>query len=553
MIGAGLILIAGYLFYGRWLAKKWGVDPNRKTPAHTERDDIDFVPAKPVVLFGHHFSSIAGSGPIQGPILAAAFGWIPVTIWILVAGIFIGAPHDFGATLSSVRNKGAYFVSTASKTMGRRTKILLSLIALFALILLMGSFLSVTAETFSSTAGLAGETNCEAASISILLILIAFLVGYVFKKYKPGQIASLLIGLIAITFAVVVGSYLPISLNNTAWLIIISIYIILASALPVWILLQPRDFLCSFLLYGMLLLSIVGIIFAHPDFEMEGFVGFEVDGSLLFPMLFVTVACGAVSGYHGLVSTGTTSKQIDNEKDILPISFGGMLLESFVAIVAVICVAISVASDGDYTPTQIMARAIGGMFKTIGLGDQYALIYSLIILAVSAFCLTTLDTAARLARFIVKENTTNYVPKSKAGETAKKLLSFNAVAASVPVLIAFVLALIGYSALWTLFGSCNALMAAMILLVLCSWLNDIGKDYRMLVIPSILMSLVAVSSLVFTIVRNILDLPNGADINNITPIVVSVLVLICAIVLIKESIICLKNKKAGICDEKRID
>ncbi len=348
------VLACGYIFYGGWLCKQWGVgETDQETPAHTMEDGVDYVPAKAPVLMGHHFSSIAGAGPITGPINAAAFGWLPVTLWVLVGGIFFGGVHDFGALFASVRHKGQSIGEIIASTMGRRAKRLFLIFAYLTLVLVVAAFASIVAGTFAATVDEAGAIDVAAsasaasvAMISLMFIVVAILFGFLVYRRGASMGVCTIFGILAICVCMGVGmNFHPIYLTNSTWMIIIGIYIAIASVAPVWILLQPRDYLSSFLLYAMLAVALVGVIGAHPSMDaMPMFGGFNVDGSFLFPVLFTTVACGAISGFHSLVSSGTTSKQLDKETDAKPIAYGGMLLECVLAILTLCAVAYSYKS-----------------------------------------------------------------------------------------------------------------------------------------------------------------------------------------------------------------
>ncbi len=495
-------LLAGYVFYGRWLAKKWGIDVSKSTPAHTENDGIDYVPARPDVLLGHHFSSIAGAGPINGPIQAAIFGWIPVFLWIIIGGIFFGAVHDFGSLFASVRNKGRSIGEVISESMGERAKRLFIIFAYLTLILVIAAFASIVADTFNgfNADNSFNNTNGSTASISMFFIVAAIILGFAMNRYKLSSLHSSILAIILLVICVILGTSFPLIISGDIWIWIIAVYILVASVVPVWILLQPRDFLCSFLLYGLIIASFIGIVFANPNISLPGFVGFETTIGYLFPALFITVACGAISGFHSLVASGTTAKQINNEKDILPIGFGGMLIECVVAVIALISVGILYAgSMPSGTPTQIFASGISGMFASIGLESYESLAYSLVILAVSAFALTSLDTATRLARFMLQEF---FMKKGESPEDVvgiRKTLMNPIVATVITVLLGMSLALVGYEKIWGLFGAANQLLAVLALLAVSAWLGNIGKSNRMIIPPMIFMLIATLSSLVLTI------------------------------------------------------
>ena len=378
------ILIAGYVFYGKWLAEQWGVDPNRTTPAHELEDGNDYVPAKAPVLMGHHFSSIAGAGPINGPIQAAVFGWVPVMLWVLIGGIFFGAVHDFGALFASVRNKGQSIGEVIAESIGPRAKKLFLTFSYLTLILVVAAFASIVANTFKATYDesgaldkVASSANASTAMISILFILIAIVFGMMVYRRNASLVVSTVVGVLAIVACMAIGyNWHPIYLSGSTWMIIVGIYIAIASVTPVWILLQPRDYLSSFLLYGMMIIAVVGIVGAHPTLSIPAFTGFVdkaeygsgVSLGSLFPALFVTIACGAISGFHSLVGSGTTAKQLDKEGDARPIAYGGMLIECALALISLCAVGYiwsEYVPGGITTPTAVFATGISRMCATI--------------------------------------------------------------------------------------------------------------------------------------------------------------------------------------------
>ena len=535
-----IVLILGYLSYGRWLARKWGVDPSRKTPAHTECDGVDFVPAKPSVLLGHHFSSIAGAGPITGPIQAAVFGWIPVTLWVLIGGLFFGAVHDFGSMLASVRNKGRSIGELISESMGTRAKRMFLIFAYLTLILLMSAFASIVANTFDGTTSDPSQnlTNGMAASISMLFIAASVILGILMNRFNLSSVSSAVIAVIILLVCIVIGMNCPIYISRDIWFLIQAVYIVVAAVIPVWILLQPRDYLCSFLLYGIIGAAVIGVIFANPSLSLPGFTSFETKLGYLFPALFITVACGAISGFHSLVASGTTAKQIDNERHILSIGYGGMLIECVMAIIALICVGILYSNGNmpDGTPTQIFAKGISTMLSSIGLQDYEATTYSLVILAVSAFALTSLDTATRLARFMLQELFLEKDQKPSDLQGYKRIITNPIVATVLTVFLGMALASVGYEKVWGLFGAANQLLAVLALLAVCAWLGNIGKSNRMLYIPMMFMLAATLTSLLFTIGNRMGDLASGFDGVAAAQLVISIILFIMAVFLMVEGL-----------------
>ena len=519
------ILVVGYIFYGGWLANQWGVDDKKVTPAHELEDGMDYVPAKAPVLMGHHFSSIAGAGPINGPIQAAVFGWVPVVLWVLIGGIFFGAVHDYGALFASIRHKGQSLGEVVAANIGNRAKKLFLVFSYLTLVLVVAAFASIVAGTFEAkyTDGVldtaASATNASVAMISILFILMAIVFGLlVYRRGAPLSVATVA-GVIGIVICLVVGlNFHPIYLSNTVWMWIIAAYILVASVAPVWILLQPRDYLSSFLLYGMMIIAAVGVIgagltgadAAHND--MPAFTGWvdtisATSLGTMFPALFVTIACGAISGFHSLVGSGTTAKQLDHERDAKPIAYGGMLIECALALISLAAVSFiwqEYLSGDIRVPTQVFATGISRMVASIpGLEATQTTVASLLVLTVSAFCLTSLDTATRLARYMFQEFWL------KPGETYKDVTGIKAilcnplVATAITVVLGVGLGMTGYSKIWPLFGAANQLLAGLALLTVCAWLGNIGRNNKMFYIPMVFMLVVTLTSLFQTVTARV--------------------------------------------------
>lgn len=504
-----VIFVVAYNTYGKYLAKTWGIDPGKTTPAHEMEDGVDYCPAKTPVLMGHHFSSIAGAGPINGPIQAAFFGWVPVFLWIVIGGIFFGAVQDFGSVFVSIRHKGKSLGEVIEENIGHKCKVLFTVFAWLVLILVVAAFADIVANSFTGNAA-----NGSVATASMLFIPLAIAFGFfVYRKNAPMAVASV-IGVVLLAVCVVIGLYFPIIMPKGFWIGFVFIYVMVASVTPVWILLQPRDYLSSFLLYFMMIAAVVGIIGANPTIQTPAFVGFEVGGSYLFPTLFITVACGAVSGFHSLIGSGTTSKQLDNEKDALMIGYGSMLIECVLAVISLIAVG-ALSADGSQkavqemlgleaiSPTVIFGTAISGFFAKMGLGESaVSATYTIICLAVSCFCLTSLDTATRLGRFMFQE--------LFAGKDEKKnILSNMYVATAVTALCGFVLCLAGYSKVWPLFGACNQLVAVPAFLAVAVFLARKGRNNKMLYIPIVFMLAATMTSLVQTFKNNVVKLMAG--------------------------------------------
>ncbi len=566
VVGIG-ILIAGYVFYGKWLAGQWGVDPKRKTPAFTEEDGVDYVPAKAPVLMGHHFSSIAGAGPINGPIQAAVFGWVPVLLWVLIGGIFFGGVHDYGALFASLRHKGQSIGEVIADTMGSKAKKLFIVFAYLTLILVVAAFGSIVANTFKAAYTESGavdvaasSANATTAMISILFIVLAVVFGFMVYRRNVSLGVSTIAGVAAIVVCVVVGlNFHPIYLSETAWMVIVGIYITVASVAPVWILLQPRDYLSSFLLYFMMIVAAAGVIgsalMGHASLDIPAFTGFKdtlaPTGSSLgfmFPALFVTIACGAISGFHSLVGSGTTSKQLDNEKNARPIAYGGMLIECALAIVSLCAVGYIWSRYADGTtvvPTAVFATGISEMVATIpGLGGSTQVLYSLLVLTVSVFCLTSLDTATRLARYMFQEFWLEPGQTYKEATGYKAVLTNPVVSTVITVVLGIGLGLTGYSKIWPLFGASNQLLAAIGLLAVATWLGKVGKNNKMFLFPMVFMLIVTITSLVQTLIANFKGLGAGVGIGwCVARIVLAGLLVILALILAVDGFKTLANQK----------
>jgi carbon starvation protein len=494
------VLLAGYLVYGRFLERKWGIDPNKKTPAYEFEDGVDYVPAKPSVVFGHEFASIAGAGPINGPILAAAFGWLPVLLWILFGGVFFGAVQDFAAMYASVKNKGKTIGYIIEQYIGRTGKRLFLLFVWLFSILVVAAFADIVAGTFMgfNAAGGRIESNAAVASTSILFIVFAVIMGVFLRKIHPGGFVSGCVAVLMLVICIALGMTLPVFASKTFWLYLVFAYIFIASITPVWALLQPRDYLNSFLLIAMIAAAFIGIVIGAPAINIPAFVGFKVGGNYLFPILFVTVACGAVSGFHSLVASGTASKQVENERHILPISFGAMLIECLLAVISLITVgALTVGGklpEGVVTPPQVFATAVAGFLTKLGLPPN--VVFTLITLAISAFALTSLDSVARVGRLAFQELFSEETGNAGA---VQKALSNKYVATLLTLVFGYLLAIIGYATIWPLFGAANQLLAALSLVACAVFLQKTKRNGVMLWAPMIIMLAVTFTALIFTI------------------------------------------------------
>ena len=568
------LLAAGYVFYGSWLAKQWGIDPSQKTPAHELEDGIDYVPAKAPVLMGHHFSSIAGAGPINGPIQAAVFGWIPVLLWVIIGGIFFGGVHDFGALFASLRHKGQSIGEIIDDSMGKKAKRLFITFGYLTLLLVVAAFSSIVASTFGVTtsAGAAVEgptlaANQSTAMISILFIVLAMVFGFfVYRKNAPIGVASVF-GCLGIVAVVAIGlNFHPIALSYNTWMWVIGVYILIASVTPVWILLQPRDYLSSFLLYFMIGAGVIAVLGAvvtgNGSFQIPAMGDVALKGTgvfttgTAFPALFVTIACGAISGFHSLVSSGTTAKQLDNEKDAKPVAYGSMLIECVVAVISLLAVGFvwAAASDGTYaSPTQVFAGGLSAMIGSFAPGAK-DIMYQMLILAVSVFCLTSLDTATRLARYMFQEFFLEQGQTAKDATGYKKILANPYVATAITVVLGVALGMTGYTKIWPLFGAANQLLAAIGLLAVCTWLGSVGKNNKMFYIPMVFMLAVTICSLIQTITAKLTAYTSGsADVWALIQALIAVLLVILSVVLaVISAKTLLKQKSEKKNDESKV-
>jgi len=524
-----IIFLIAYVTYGGYLAKKWGIDTKKETPAHTKFDNVDYCPADARILLGHHFSSIAGAGPIAGPIQAAIFGWIPVFLWIVIGSILIGGAHDFGSLFASIRHDGKSIGEIIRINIGERGKMIFNIFAWVTLVLVVAAFTDICASTFAFDATKPTLlTGSQAGTSSVLFIFLAMAFGFVVYRKNASIGLSTIVGVTLLFVCVWIGYVFPfIKLTKIQWDILLLIYISLASILPVWILLQPRDYLCSFLLYAMLAGAVIGIFLTHPTMQLSGFTSFTVKNQTLFPFLFVTVACGAVSGFHSLVASGTTSKQITKEGDAKLIGYGAMLIEGLVAIVALIAVGYVAKSEG--TPAQVFASGVSVFMNSFGIPLQIGKVF--VILAFSAFALTSLDTATRIGRYIFQEFFTNASEKTKKTYANIYTSTFVTVFASASLLA------YGYQKIWPIFGSANQLLSALALLAVTSWLAKCGKKTVMTLIPMIFMFAVSLSAL-FLLIKQYLFSEN----KNMILGTFAVLLFVLAIVLIIEAYKSLSGK-----------
>lgn len=507
-----VVLGAGYLFYGRWLAKKWGLDPNAKTPAYEYEDGEDYVPSSKFTVFSHQFSSIAGAAPVTGPILASVFGWVPVLLWLIIGGLFFGAVQDFGALYASVKNEGKSMGMIIEKYIGKTGRKLFMLFCWLFTLLVIAAFTDMVAGTFVGTGveGMTAETayaNSAAASISMLFIVVAIIFGLIQKKVgkmNEGVKAVVAIALLVAMFAV--GMAFPLYASKNAWIYIVMAYLFLASVMPMWLLMQPRDYMTTFMLLGMIIGAVVGVLAAHPTMQLNAFNGFNVNGSGLFPTLFVTIACGAVSGFHSLVSSGTSSKTISNEKDMPMVGYGAMIIETLLGVLALVVVG-AVAVNGtkpDGTPFAIFSSGVAGFLETLGLPVQFATVF--MTMCVSALALTSLDSVARIGRMSFQELFYGDSTDPATMSPVQRVLTNKYFATVITLFFGYLLTLGGYNNVWPLFGSANQLLASLVLITLAVFLKTTGRTGWMLYFPMFMMLAVTFTALIqksIALVKNI--------------------------------------------------
>ena len=519
MIIAIVVLLAAYLIYGRYLARTWGIDPKAKTPAYEMEDGVDYVPADTNVIFGHQFASIAGAAAINGPIQASVFGWVPVLLWILLGGVFFGAVQDFAAMYASVKNKGRTIGYIIESYIGKTGKKLFLLFCWLFSILVVAAFVDIVAGTFNGFQTAADGTvtavqaNGSVATTSMLFVVEAVALGFLLHYGKCGKWLNTAITLVMLVLAIALGLQFPLYIDLNAWHILVFVYVLIASVAPIWALLQPRDYLNSYLLIAMIVAAVIGVFAARPEVNLPAFSGFTVNGQTLFPFLFVTIACGAVSGFHSLVSSGTASKQIKNEKSMLPVSFGAMLMESMLAVIALIAVAFfsssaETAALGYTTPAQIFAGGVAGFLAVMGLPQN--VVFTLINLAVSAFALTSLDSVARVGRLSFQELFLDESIRDEDVGPVRRVLTNKYFATILTLVLAYFLTQVGYDSIWPLFGASNQLLSALAFLACAVFLKRTKRKSFMLWIPMFTMIAVTFTALALTIWDLAGGIANGA-------------------------------------------
>ena len=573
---AAVVLVAAYLLYGRWLAKKWGIDPKAQTPAVKYNDGKDYVPTNGWTVFSHQFSSIAGAGPVTGAIQAAAFGWLPVLLWVLLGGVFFGAVTDFGALYASVKNDGKSMGVLIEKYIGKTGRELFLLFCWLFTLLVIAAFADMVAGTFNaytvkdgvSVLSDAANTNGCAGTISIMFMVFAVIFGLIQKKFNLSGWKEAVVGLLCVVASFAIGMHFPLILSKDAWSYITFVYIFFAAVLPMWLLKQPRDYMTTFMFIGMIAGAVIGLLVAHPTMNLPVFTGFTNEKlGTLFPILFVTVACGAVSGFHSLVSSGTSSKTIENEKDMTKVGYGAMVLESLLAVLA-LCVAGAAASQAGTpasgTPFQIFSRGVAGFFEMFGIPVHFATVF--MTMCVSALALTSLDAVARIGRMSFQELFA--VDDMKNAKPWRKVLCNPYFSTIITLLFGFVLTKIGYANIWPLFGSANQLLSALVLITLCVFMKVTGRSNKMLFPPMIIMLCVTFTALVQRLIAMVKAISTAAAVtipagettwgkvflNNGLQLVIAVLLIVLGLTIVINSMKSyVKSKKSSEKKEEKVN
>ena len=527
---AATAFIVGYFVYGRFMSKVYGLDNTRKTPSEELFDGVDYVPAHPAVLLGHHFASIAGAGPIVGPIAAAGlFGWAPVYLWCVIGSIFLGGPHDMGAVVSSMRHEGKSIGEVVDHWIGHRAKQLFLGFMWLTLVLIIAVFLQLGANTFAD--------NPAVAFAGILYVLLAVVFGTLVYRWNLPLSVMTVIMVPFVLGAVWVGTesawiQAHFSFSMETWRFVLVGYVFVASVLPVWLLLQPRDYLASYLLYAALIIGSIGMVFGAGRFEVvlpayESFAPKEA--TYLWPLLFVTVACGAISGFHCMVGSGTTSKQLRRETDARFIGYGSMLIEGLVAIIALGTVMV-VGIGGGANPLQTFGEGFGKFAGILGIPEEYGV--ALGLLAINSFILTTLDTATRLGRYQLQELSNMRLNRYVATVVG--------VAAALALLFIKSEGQPAWKVIWPVFGASNQLVAALALLTLVVWIvKGLKKSAAFLKYPMYFMMATTLAALVLLIRQNIGIGPDATP--NYLLVGVAVVLFVLAVMLILEAYKALKS------------
>ena len=508
MSGLGILMIAvvalavGYFGYARWLEKTWGIDPNRPTPAVEKNDGKDFSPAPRWTVFAHQFTSITGAGPVTGPIIAAMFGWAPALLWMIVGGIFFGAVQDFASLYASVKNGGKSIGMIIESYVGRTGRQLFLLFCWLFTLLVIAAFCDMVANTFNGYAKDGSEImpNAAAASISLLYMFVAVGFGLYLKYVRPSGGVQLVVGIVLMVAMVTAGIYMPVYADAETWRYVVFAYLFAASVMPMWLLKQPRDYLSMFLLIGMIIAGVIGVAVQNPSINMPAYAGFTIKNLDLFPILFVTIACGAVSGFHSLVSSGTSSKMISNERDMRLVGYGSMCVEVILGVIALIVVC-AAAVNGVLpagTPFQTFSGSVAAFLPEI-FGVPHNVSACILTMCVSALALTSVDAVARIGRMSLQEL---FMPEPGKEKTAVQKLFTNTVFSTCLTLLAgYALCIAGYMSVWPLFGSANQLLSALVLTGLAVYLKSTGRKGWMLYAPMTIMFVVTMTALIQAVIR----------------------------------------------------
>lgn len=558
LLGIALLVCAcGYFIYGRWLTKIWGIDPRAKTPAYLYEDGNDYVPSSKFTVFAHQFSSITGAGPVTGPIIAAMFGWAPVMLWLMIGGIFFGAVQDFTALYGSVKNEGKSMGMIIEKYIGRTGKQMFLLFSWLFTLLIIAAFADIVASTFNGFAanGALATPNAAAASISMLYIVVAIFFGLFLKKYPLSEKTKLVVGITLIIGMLTAGIAYPLYFDKTTWIYIVFAYMFMAAVMPMWLLMEPRDYLSSFLLLGMIASGVIGVIFTNPTIELPAFTGFEVAGKPMFPILFITIACGAVSGFHSLVSSGTSSKTISNEKDMLFVGYGSMMVESILAVVSLIVVG-AAATGGVMpkgTPFQIFSASVGNFMSMFGLSSFVAT--CVITMCVSALALTTLDSVGRIGRMCFQELFMADTTDPSKMSTMQRVLTNKYFATLITLFFGYLLCLGGYMNVWPLFGAANQLTSALVLIALAVFLKVTGREGRMLYIPMAFMfiaTLIALLMSIYGIVNKLLYTGGFSFLTDGLQLIVAIALITLALLIASTSVRKLFDSPVAVAETEKV-
>ncbi len=550
-IGFLLLLVLAYRLYGGWVARQFNIDDKRVTPANKVNDGVDFVPTRPFYLFAQHFSAIAAAGPIAGPITACmVWGWVPCLLWISLGVVLIGAVHDFSSLTASVRHGARSIADITRDHLGHRAGIAMMSFIWIALIYVVIAFAQITASTFvigpdelQKAEGF--NPGGAVAAAAVMYLFLSVIMGLVQRYLNPPLWLLTIIFVPGTLFVAWLGTKLStfIILDFKAWVLLILAYCAVASVVPVWALLQPRGYLGGFILYMALALGVIGILFGGYEIQHPAFRGWDDTSAgatgALFPFLFVTIACGACSGFHGLVCSGTTSKQVDRESHMQKVAYGGMLAEGFVALIALVTIMIATqtkaANGSNLSPGTIYGNGIGD-FLTLLIGSEnrgFAITFG--AMAFSTFVFDTLDVCTRLGRYIVQEL---FGWRTKAGTVIATLLTI-----AVPVYVVSVAPQNAWTQFWTLFGASNQLLAALTLLAITVWLYNARRRIWFTLLPMSFVLIITLWSLTSLIISN-LRAAEGLDLKLINGMTAAALVLL-ALFLVVAGLLKIRGERSA--------